>query len=218
VEWLALALLGTGLWTARRYADHRALRRGCAAELEDARRLAGEDVTVLGDQLRELDAELTRCGLDRRGLDAVTRADYAAALDAYEEAGRLVADLRGVGDVHRVVATLGEARHAIACVRARAAGQPPPVRRSACFFDARHGPSVADVEWTPVGCGTRVVPACAQDAARVRDRAASRLLTVRVGRHVVPYWDAGPGAHHVRGACPVADEGLGPTLAWVYAM
>jgi hypothetical protein len=177
------------------------------------RRLADEDVTVLGDQLRELDAELSRSGLD-----PVALADYGTALDAYEQAGRRVAVLREAGDVHRVAETLAEGRHAIACVRAAVAGRARPERRRSCFFDARHGPSVADVEWTPAGCGTRIVPACAQDAARVRDREKSPLLTVRVGRHVVPYWDAGPGAHHARGACPVADEGLGPTLAWVYAM
>src|SRR5918996_374258 len=61
-----------------------------------------------------------------------------------------------------------DGRHAIACVRARVAGEPLPTRRPPCFFDPRHGPSVADVPYVPPDGVERDVPACALDVERVR--------------------------------------------------
>jgi hypothetical protein len=77
------------------------------------------------------------------------------------------------------------------CVQARVAAEPIPQRRVPCFFNPQHGPSVRDVEWTPPGRGTRIVPACAQDAARVaaRQKPDVRYVTIRSGK--VPYFEAG---------------------------
>src|SRR6476619_3270943 len=79
----------------------------------------------------------------------------------------------------------------MACVRARVAGEPLPTRRPPCFFDPRHGLSVADVSWTPPGGTQREVPACALDAERVRAGAEPDVRQVMVGSRRVPYWQGG---------------------------
>jgi hypothetical protein len=62
-----------------------------------------------------------------------------------------------------------------------------------CFFNPQHGPSSEDVRWTQPGRGTRVVPACAQDAARVANEETPEVRMVSVGKRKVPYWEAGRG-------------------------
>ena len=65
---------------------------------------------------------------------------------------------------------------------ALAAGQPRPDRRPSCFFDPRHGMSVADVAWTPPDGGpAREVPVCA-DACTRSSRASSRRCAPCAGR------------------------------------
>ena len=86
---------------------------------------------------------------------------------------------------------LDDGRYAISCVRARAAGEPLPQRRSPCFFDPRHGMSVRDVSWTPPGGTPRDVPACALDAERVEAGAEPATRQVMLGFASVPYWEAG---------------------------
>ncbi len=71
-------------------------------------------------------------------------------------------------------------------------GRPAPERGSPCFFDPRHGPSVTDVDWAPPGGQTRTVPACAADAARVKDGFDPTMREVPVDGRMVPYWQAGP--------------------------
>jgi hypothetical protein len=191
MEWLLLAVAiggaGSFGWTrVRRHAADRADRR---ADLELVRVLADEDVTVLGEQLRRLDARLTGADLDE---DA--RADYQVALDAYESAARTVPRLRSAEAVSAVTDTLSHGRHAIACVEARVAGESPPPWRPPCFFDPRHGTSVTDVLWTPPGRGTRTVPACSQDAARVAHHERPEVRTVVQGGRRVPYWEVGGAA------------------------
>src|SRR4249919_501054 len=100
-----------------------------AAELEPVKKLAFEDITALGVQLQDLDLELAG-----HQLDAGANADYQRALDAYE-----------------VAKFLDDGRYAIACVQARVAGAALPTRRPPCFFDPRHGLSVADVKYAPMG-------------------------------------------------------------------
>ena len=61
-----------------------------------------------------------------------------------------------------------------------------------CFFNPQHGPSTRDVRYTvPGGHGTRTVPACAQDAARVEAGEKPEIRKVRVGQTDTPYWQAG---------------------------
>ena len=90
-----------------------------------------------------------------------------------------------------VTKILDDGRYAIACVRARVAGEPLPQRRPPCFFDPRHGLSVEDVTYAPVGGADREVPACALDAERVKAGAEPDARQVMVGTQRVPYWQGG---------------------------
>ena len=201
-------------------------KRSRAAALERAQRelvpvkkLALEDVTALGEQLRDLD-------LDTAGqaLDDGARADYQRALDAYEAAGRAGETITRPEEISNVTKIVEDGRYAIACVRARLAGEPLPTRRPACFFDPRHGIAVTDVDFAPRGGAVRQVPACALDAERVRAGAEPDARQVMVGSRRVPYWEGGrayqPYAQGYFGGFGVLDwmfmgfmfEGLGEGL------
>ncbi|MFD7157125.1 hypothetical protein ACFV9C_21185 [Kribbella sp. NPDC059898] len=158
-------------------------QRRRAEELRHVRVMAEEDVVRFGE-------ELTRLGEDAP-LDAEARHDFQAALDAYETAERLVDRLNSFEAISAVVDTLTDGRYALACVRARVAGEPLPERRTPCFFNPQHGPAAVDVVWTPSAGPTRRVPACAQDAARVQAGEDPPVRTVRYGEHDVPAWEAG---------------------------
>jgi hypothetical protein len=158
-----------------------------AADMAAVKRAADDDVTVLGEQLQELDLELAG-----RQLDEATRQDYSRALDAYDAAKQSVEAVQVPQDVRHVTEILEDGRYAIACVRARVSGEPLPQRRPPCFFDPQHGPSVRDVTWSPDGGRTREVPACALDAERVAAGADPDTRKVMVGAQRVPYWQAGP--------------------------
>ena len=161
-------------------------RKRAKADLDVVRRLAEEDVLLLGEELQRLDRRVSGHELDE---DA--RRDYQTALDAYESAQRSADHIDSADQVSRIVDTLSTGRYALACVLARTEGRPIPERRTPCFFNPQHGPATTDVLWTQPGRGTRTVPACAQDAAR---QAAGENPHVRVlvvdGRRV-PYWEAG---------------------------
>lgn len=156
------------------------------AEVAPVRALAQEDVTALGVELQELDLDLAG-----RELDAGARADYQRALDAYEAAKPAADQLDRPDSVRYVTEILEDGRYAMACVRARVEGHPLPQRRPPCFFDPRHGLSVADVPWVPPGGAQRDVPACALDAERVRAGAEPDIRKVMVGSRRVPYWQGG---------------------------
>lgn len=185
MEVLLALLAGGGAVAAGRYLwDRQRRRQDDSAELDGVRLLADEDVTLLGEELHRLDGEVGR-------LDADGRAEYQRALDAYESAQRLVPRMAHADEVSKVTDTLSSGRYAMACVRARLEGRPVPELRVPCFFNPQHGPSVRDVVFTPRGRGTRTVPACAQDAARVESGQAPEVRTVRIGSRTVPYWEAG---------------------------
>jgi hypothetical protein len=206
MEWLFLLVVGGGgAWGAHRWRLARASRRLRLEELDGVRRLADEDVTVFGEQLRRLDEAVGDRPLDEDG-----RADYQRALDAYESAQRAVPRMRDAEEVSMVTDTLATGRYALACVQARVAGAELPQLRTPCFFNPQHGPSVADVEWTTSRYGTRTVPACAQDAARVAAHRRPEVRTVTIGARSVPYWEAGAAflpygrGYFVAAAVPVA--------------
>ncbi|MCM0619155.1 hypothetical protein [Nocardioides bruguierae] len=190
MELLVVLLVVVGGAIALAVGISRASERKAAAqreaELAPVRRLAEEDVTALGVELQELDADLAGAPLD-----AGANADYQRALDAYESAKGSVAAMTRPDDVRHVTEILEDGRYAMACVRARVAGEPLPVRRPPCFFDPRHGLSVTDVPWTPPGGSQRDVPACALDAERVRAGAEPDSRKVMVGSQRVPYYQAG---------------------------
>jgi len=188
MEWLLLFLAGGGggAYTLQRLRVQRADRRREADDLDSVRRLAEEDVTVLGEQLARLDATVAG-----RELDDATGQDYQDALDAYEAARWRAPRLRELDEISTVIDTVSGGRYALACVQARVAGREVPERRVPCFFNPQHGPSTRDLEWTPPRHGTRTVPACGQCAARVVAREQPDLRTVRVGSRTVPCWEAG---------------------------
>ena len=209
MEWLLLAVVvGGGGWAAKKWKDTQELRRTQAEELEGVRRLADEDVTFLGEQLQRLDGEVAE-----HELDEATRVEYQVALDAYESAQRTVPRIKSVDEISKVTDTLSSGRYALACVQARVAGRPVPELRVPCFFNPQHGPSVTDVRWTQPGHGTRSVPACAQDAARVANQEAPEVRKVKIGSRTVPYWAAG-NAYRPYSEGYFAGVAM---LAWVYA-
>ena len=134
---LVLAAIAGAVLLTRRSAERRELERQ-RVELEPVQRLAAEDITALGEELQALDLDLAG-----RELDAGTRADYQRALDAYEAAKAAADAMARADDVRHVTEILEDGRYAIACVRARVAGDPLPPRCPPCFFDPRHGPSEA---------------------------------------------------------------------------
>ena len=165
----------------RQVAAERAVR-----ELEPVKKMTFEDVTALGVELQDLDIELAG-----RQLDAGANADYQRALDAYEAAKTSADRIERPEQVQDVTKILDDGRYAIACVQARVVGEPLPQRRPPCFFDPRHGLSVEDVDYAPIGGTDRQVPACALDAERVRAGAEPDARQVMVGTQRVPYWQGG---------------------------
>ncbi|HEY0691014.1 MAG TPA: hypothetical protein VGD71_18500 [Kribbella sp.] len=129
MTWLLAVFGGGGLAVAGRYLwDRRAAKRGDAAELEQVKKLADEDVTLLGEELSRLGA-----AVDGRELDADTRLDYQRGLDAYQSAQRAVGGIKSADAVSTVTDALAAGRYAIICVQARVAGGPVPERRVPCF-------------------------------------------------------------------------------------
>jgi hypothetical protein len=182
---VVLAVIGVVVTVAGRRRQTRELERR-TSELEPVKKLAFEDITALGVELQELDLDLAG-----HELDAGANADYQRALDAYEAAKTAGDRITEPEHIKHVTEILEDGRYAIACVRARVAGEPLPTRRPPCFFDPRHGMSVADVPYVPPGGTQRDVPACALDAERVRAGAEPDIRQVMVGSQRVPYWQGG---------------------------
>ncbi|MEV6121853.1 hypothetical protein AB0M23_15195 [Streptomyces sp. NPDC052077] len=155
--------------------------------LERLRVVVDEDITAFGEELDRLDFHPAEPGAD----DAM-REDYARGLDSYDRAKAEMAAARRPEDVRAVTEALENGRFSLARLAARREGRALPERRPPCFFDPRHGPSVADAAWTPPGGTTREVPVCAADRARLADgrEPVVREVDTEAGRR--PYWDAGP--------------------------
>jgi len=184
---LVLVLLPAAVFVVVRRRPKPLAAERAVRELEPVKKLTFEDVTALGVELQGLDLDLAG-----RQLDDGAHADYQRALDAYEAAKTAADRIERPEQVQDVTKILDDGRYAIACVHARVAGEPLPQRRPACFFDPRHGLSVEDVTYTPVGGADRQVPACALDAERVRAGAEPDARQVMVGTQRVPYWQGGP--------------------------
>ena len=162
-------------------------KRVAAEELEAIIRMADEDTTLLGEQLSALGRSTEGIALDEQA-----REDYQGAFDAYESAKRAVPRLAGPGEVSVVVDTLTTGRYLLACVRAALDGRSRPEMRAPCFFNPQHGPSVREVRYTiPGGHGTRTVPTCAQDAARIEAGENPKIRKVWVHGAETAYWQAG---------------------------
>ncbi len=157
------------------------------AELDALRVVVDEDITAFGEELDRLDFSPSEAGATDE-----MRADYARALDMYEEAKSKMAAAGKPQEVQGVTQSLDEGRFALATLAARRTGAPLPERRLPCFFDPRHGPSVQDVEWAPPGGAVRTVPACAADATRVAEGEEPLARQVQTASGPQPYWNAGP--------------------------
>ena len=176
---------GTAYVVARR--DRRRRAEEERAALDKLRVVVDEDITAYGETLERLDFHPAEAGAD----DAM-RADYERALDSYETAKSLMSRARRPSDVRAVTQALEDGRFSLAVLEARRTGGELPARRPPCFFDPRHGPSVADVRWSPSGGTDREVPVCAVDELRLREgeEPLSRTVATADGRR--PYWEAGP--------------------------
>ncbi|MDG9718759.1 hypothetical protein [Streptomyces sp. DH24] len=157
------------------------------AALEKLRVVVDEDITAFGEELDRLDFHPSEPGAD----DAM-RADYEHSLDAYDQAKSLMAAARHPEEVRGVTQALEDGRFSLARLTARREGRPLPERRPPCFFDPRHGPSVADATWTPPGGATREVPVCAADRTRLADGRDPMVREVDTVDGRRPYWEAGP--------------------------
>jgi hypothetical protein len=183
---LVLVLLAVAAFVVVRRRNKQLAAERAVRELQPVKKMAFEDVTALGVDLQSLDLELAG-----RQLDVGANADYQRALDTYEAAKTAADQIERPEQVQDVTKILDDGRYAIACVRARVAGEALPQRRPPCFFDPRHGLSVEDVTYAPVGGADRKVPACALDAERVKAGAEPDARQVMVGTQRVPYWQGG---------------------------
>ena len=89
-------------------------------------------------------------------LDEPMQQDYQRALDAYDNAKMSLDAVTKPDEIKHVTEILEDGRYAVACVKARIAGEPLPAKRPPCFFNPAHGPSSQDVEWAPPGGVQRV--------------------------------------------------------------
>jgi len=183
--WIIVAAGGAG-FAAKWWRDRQATRRTTAEELEGVRRLAGEDITYLQEQLQRLDREI-----GGQVLDQETRVAHQTVLDSCESAQRTLEQVSNAEAISNVTETIATGLYALACVRARLAGRPVPEQQVVCFFNPLHGPSVTEVLWTRPGHGARRVPACSTDADRLTNKLLPEARTVKIGARTMPYWAAG---------------------------
>ncbi|MFJ5724097.1 hypothetical protein [Streptomyces sp. NPDC093149] len=183
----AVLVLGGGTAYALVRRNRRRKEENERAALAKLRVVVDEDITAYGETLDRLDFHPAEAGAD----DAM-RADYERALDSYETAKSRMDRARRPSDVRGVTQALEEGRYSLAVLEARRTGGELPARRPPCFFDPRHGPSVADVRWSPSGGTGREVPVCAADEIRLREGAEPLSRTVDTADGRRPYWEAGP--------------------------
>ncbi len=180
-----LGLLGAG-GTAL-FVSSRRKRARNAAEFEEAKRNARDDLVALGDDIRALDLDVQMPDADPQA-----KADYDHAVTRYTEAEERWELARRPQELAPVSEALEEGRWAMASAKARFGGETPPERRPPCFFDPRHGPSARDVMWSPPFGEPREVPACEADAQRVERGEDPHTREVEWDGRRVPYWQAGP--------------------------
>jgi hypothetical protein len=185
---VAVVVAGVGLYRRaainRRRSEEQAVLE---AQLTTSKRAADEDVTKFGEELQRLDSDVAG-----HALNEPMQQDYQRALDAYDNAKMSLDAVTKPDEIKHVTEILEDGRYAVACVKARIAGEPLPAKRPPCFFNPAHGPSSQNVEWAPPGGVPRDVPACPADAERVLAGADPYIRTVQVGAQRVPYWEGGP--------------------------
>jgi hypothetical protein len=184
-----LLLLGLplGAFALSRRRQRKRQQERARAELAEVKQVARDDLVALGDDIRALDLDVQMPDADPEAL-----AHYGQAVERYTEAEQALDRARRPEDIERVTSALEEGRWAMSAAKAELAGGHAPERRPPCFFDPRHGPSVAEVEWAPAGGLPRKVPVCAADLTRLNDGIEPDARQVPVNGQMVPYWQAGP--------------------------
>ncbi len=184
---LAVVFGAVGLYRRRAVTTRQAeAQAALETQLSTSRRAADEDVTKFGEELQRLDSDVAG-----HALDEAMQQDYQRALDAYDDSKTSLDAVTKPDEIRHVTEILEDGRYAVACVKARIAGDPLPAKRPPCFFNPAHGPSSRDVEWAPPGGAARTIPACPADAERVLAGADPYIRTVQVGAQRVPYWEGG---------------------------
>lgn len=159
-----------------------------ARDLKDAKAAAQDDLLALNQQITDRDSDVAI----QQHPDAA--AEQAAALAAYERGTAALDAARKPQDMLLVSRNIAEAQYRLAAAEALAHGQPKPDRRPSCFFDPRHGMSVADVAWTPPDGGpTREVPVCADDLHKIERGVEPQMRTVRQTGSQAPVYYANAG-------------------------
>ena len=159
-----------------------------ARDLKDAKAAAQDDLLALNQQITDRDSDVAI----QQHPDAA--AEQAAALAAYERGTAALDAARKPQDMLLVSRNIAEAQYRLAAAEALAHGQPRPDRRPSCFFDPRHGMSVADVAWTPPDGGpTREVPVCADDLHKIERGVEPQMRTVRQTGSQAPVYYANAG-------------------------
>ena len=169
-----------------------------------ARKLMDEDVTVLGEQLGELDVDTLADDLDPAAHD-----HYRRALENYDQAKALLATSETADDTVAIEQVVADARYHRAAVISLRDGEPLPERREPCFFDPQHGPSMQDVEWTPPGGTPRRIPVCAADARQLGAGDEPLVRMVRIGDRWVPWHLSGGIRGAIDAGAQVARTGHG---------
>ncbi|HET9973369.1 MAG TPA: hypothetical protein VFQ68_34415 [Streptosporangiaceae bacterium] len=182
---LLVVLGGLFIWRPRRQRRQR--------ELAEAKAAAQDDLLALNNRITDHQNDVSVQG------NPEAAAEQAAALAAYERGTAAMDAARRPRDMQAVSRNIAEGQYRLACAEALANGQPKPGRRPMCFFDPRHGMSVADVSWAPPDGGpSRMVPVCIDDERRidqgiqpdmrtVQDRSGARVQYVNAG-FAPAYW------------------------------
>lgn len=179
---IAVAVLLLGVAHVRRRRAQQGVER---EQVEEVKRTAREDLLALGQDIRALDLDVEMPGANPTGKE-----HYNRAVELYDRANQEFEQARRPQDLERVTAALEEGRFEMASAKAALEGKPQPERRPPCFFDPRHGPSVADIEWAPPGGTPRPVPACAACRQRVESGIEPDVRQVVVAGQAMPYWSA----------------------------
>ena len=163
---LVVVLGGLFFWRPRRQRRQR--------ELTEAKAAAQDDLLALNNRITDHQNDVSVQS------NPEAAAEQAAALAAYERGTAALDAARRPEDMQAVSRNIAEGQYRLACAEALANGQPKPGRRPMCFFDPRHGMSVADVSWAPPDGGpSRIVPVCIDDERKIDQGIQPDMRTVQ---------------------------------------
>ncbi|TCC58598.1 hypothetical protein E0H73_25055 [Kribbella pittospori] len=169
-------------WGVSALGARRARRKDEKEHLELTKPLLNEEIIALSQQVSDLpttpDPQQSKLSKD--------------VLDAVEKARHRLDEAEGDDDVQAVTTLLGSARYGLVCLDAVRARKPIPEPTPPCFFDPRHGPSTASVEWQPERGAVREVQVCAacKERAVAGEEPQVRMVEQWSG-NLRPYWMVG---------------------------